>query len=163
MAFMAKIVASAGDGGMTIVHLLRRYCWAASLDGERLPLQAFVALGRASGVSEVGSVALASLFDLAGEVLERPLEPERLCARHLSLDEQAILHLLGTVLSNAQPSIDVSNAIPHGLPGALAWAAVSVRRLCPELVADLTSSPRPSTCPFLSRSNRKVPALVPLP
>lgn len=132
MAFMDRIIAPVTDGELAVVRLLRHYGGMRDQDGEGAGLSRLVALGQSLRLPPSGSVALASVFQLTEAVLGRRLVTECCCSRRLSGDERAIIHLLGspipTVPGTATPDI------PHGLPGALTWAVLSVRRLCGDLV-----------------------------
>jgi hypothetical protein len=106
------------------------------------------------------SVACASLFDMVEAQLERALEPECCCSPSLSRDERALLGILRHAPEAGQPL--TSAAVPHGLPGAICWAAFAVRRAMAETFADQFGTPdseesQPSKCPF---SQEAKPVLV---
>lgn len=148
MAFMERIVAPASDGERAVLRLLRHYCTMRDREDDGSSLSRLVALGRSLRLPPAGSVALASVFQLTEAVLGRPLVVESCCSRRLSGDERAVIRLLGsrmpTIPGTATPDI------PHGLPGALAWAVLSVRRLCGEIVSPLPCLPPSDVrgCPF---------------
>lgn len=107
------------------VRLLRR--WAAlRLSGEA-QLPGLVGLATELGICSATAVAFGSVFQLTEACLERPLEAECCCSLDLSSDEHAILHMLRSAPSRGAPL--ASHSIPHGLPGALAWALASAKRL----------------------------------
>lgn len=148
MAFMERIAAPDTDGERTIVRLLRHYCRARDRHGNGAGLSRLVAFGQTMRLPPAGSVALASVFQLTEAVLGRQLVTECCCAHCLSRDERAVLRMLAaqlpTVAGTGTPDI------PHGLPGALTWAILSVRRLCGEVVP---AGSRPAAagdtgCPF---------------
>jgi hypothetical protein len=95
------------------------------------------------------AVACASLFDLVEAHLGRPLVPECCCARELSRDERALLGVLRHAPEVGQPM--GSAAIPHGLPGAICWAAFAARRALAASFGEVPEVPRaeaPRECPF---------------
>ena len=91
-------------------------------------------------------VALESLFQLTESCLGRPLEAECCYSTECSSDERAILLLIahapgsGTTASSA--------AVPHGLPGALIWAATSVRAIIADDLGPTGLSENCPVCPF---------------
>jgi len=124
---MAPIEAASHWRDFIVVRLLRRWCAEAATGNNQLP--SLVGLAAELGVQAQTTVALASLFQLTEGCLARRLEAECCCSRILSRDERAVLLLL-----DVAPSMRVGEGwqfIPHGLPGALLWAAASVRRLLP--------------------------------
>ncbi|SEN69584.1 hypothetical protein SAMN05192583_3340 [Sphingomonas gellani] len=149
MAFMERIIAPATDGERAVVRLLRHYCTMRDREGDGTALSRLVMLGQSLHLPPAGSVALASVFQLTEAVLGRRLVAECCCARGMSNDERAIVRLLG----NAMPSLPdtATPNIPHGLPGALAWAILSVRRLCGDIVTpwSRTVTAEANGCPFM--------------
>ena len=116
---------------LVTVRLLRR--WVAARTGQDAPFPALVALAHELGCPAETAVALGSLFQLTEGCLGRPLEAECCCSRAIGEDEKAVLLMIA-----ATPAPGLSSAtteIPHGLPGALAWAASSVRRLLGPIAA----------------------------
>ncbi|MBO9519057.1 MAG: hypothetical protein J7493_13405 [Porphyrobacter sp.] len=106
------------------------------------------------------SVACASLFDMVEAQLERPLQPECCCSPAFSRDERALLGILRHAPEAGQPL--TSSAVPHGLPGAICWAAFAVRRAMAETFTDQFGAPdadgsHPAQCPF---SQEPEPILV---
>lgn len=138
------------DGKLTVVRLLRHYCGARDDDahGDGSALSRLVTLGQRFRLPPVGTVALVSVFQLTEAVLGRRLVTECCCSRSLSADERAVLRLLGSRMPTV-PGTGTAD-IPDGLPGALAWAILSVERLCGGIIA-LPVHPTPATdagCPF---------------
>lgn len=125
MAFMERIVAPARDGDLTVVRLLRYYCAMRDRNGDGMNLSRLVAFGQSLTLLPVGSIALASVFQLAEAVLGRKLVAECCCSRCLSRDERAVIRLLSSPMQ-ASPL--------RGLHGALMCAVLSVRQLCGEVV-----------------------------
>lgn len=70
--------------------------------------------------------ACASLFELIEAHLGRPLHAERCCSQRLSPDERALLGVV-SIAPALRPAVAVVQ-VPHGLPGAICWAAMVVRR-----------------------------------
>ncbi|MGE0666053.1 MAG: hypothetical protein AB7O49_05785 [Sphingomonadales bacterium] len=140
---MGRIEPELGWGGFVAVRLLRS--WAAAREAEKNPLPIMVELGNSMRLSPQVAVALASLFQLTEGCLGRRLRTECCCSRSVSPDERAVLTMIVATPTPELPS--APRHIPHGLPGALAWAAFSVRRLlghdfCQTLLA------APDRCPF---------------
>lgn len=95
------------------------------------------------------AIACASLFELVTGELGRPLVRECCCSKELSADERALLGIV-EVAPNLEPGSG-STAVPHGLPGAIHWAAMAVRRafgLSNRHAAIVPESVRLSLCPF---------------
>lgn len=97
------------------------------------------------------AAAAASLFQLVEAQIGRPLVRECCCSPSFSPDERALIDIL-----RHAPSLHPgkgTKAIPHGLPGALSWAA---RCLCEamhiEIAPNLTllqaSAANTQDCPF---------------
>ncbi len=123
--FIDRIEPRPGWSDMVAVRLLRR--WVAIRAAGAPALPDLVAFGAGLGASAQVVVALASLFQLTESALGRPLAAECCCRVELGRDERAVLLLLASV--PAAPAAGASLAVPHGLPGALVWAVLSVRRL----------------------------------
>jgi hypothetical protein len=71
------------------------------------------------------AAACASLFALVENALARRMTREQCCAPRFSPDESALIGVI-----EAAPSLGAmqgSGAVPHGLPGAIRWAALCVR------------------------------------
>lgn len=114
-----------GSGVTVAVRLMRR--WVAARRADEAALTSTVTLGTSLGVSAQAAIALCSVFQLAEACLERPLQAECCCSPLLTADERAILVLLWSGV-DADP-FHGTPAIPHGLPGALAWATNIAARL----------------------------------
>ena len=69
--------------------------------------------------------ACASLFELVEAHLERALDAECCCSQRLSADERALLGVV-SIAPTLQPATSTVD-VPHGLPGAICWAAMVVR------------------------------------
>ena len=102
-----------------VVRLLRRWAALRATGGNALP--SLVGLARELGEPAEVAIALHSLFQLTEACLARALEAECCCSRELSGDEAAILKLIAAGPLQFLPA--ASREIPHGLPGALTWAA----------------------------------------
>lgn len=123
--FMDRIERQPDWGGLVVVRLLRR--WVAIRQLGQASLPALVEFGNSLGIPTQIVIALASMFQLTEASLGRPLAAECCCRRDLGGDERAVLLLLASL--PAPPGPSASPTIPHGVPGALAWAVLSVRRL----------------------------------
>ncbi|WP_230771989.1 hypothetical protein [Sphingomonas sp. Leaf4] len=128
MAFMERIERPDTDGERVVIRLLRHYRGLHDRDGDGGTLASLVALGQNLRLPPAGSVALASVFQLTEALLRRRLITECCCSCDYSADERAVIRLLGARLPCIAGTGSVE--IPHGLPGALAWAILSVRSLC---------------------------------
>jgi len=98
------------------------------------------------------AVACASLFELVGGVLGRTLTPECCCSKVFSADEEALLGIL-RVAPHLEPGCG-SAAVPHGLPGAIHWAALTVRMafgLTASLPRNINQPDEPKHSPVLKR------------
>jgi hypothetical protein len=144
--FMDRIDSKPIWSDMVAVRLLRR--WVAIRETGRASLPNLVEFGNELGISPPVVIALASLFQLTEAALGRPLMAECCCRTTVGPDERAVLLLLVSMPAAAAPG--ASLAIPHGIPGALAWAVLSVRRLLAmdERHSDLVVA----RCPFRSVS-----------
>lgn len=144
-AFVPVIVESEdwGDGGAEdarVVAVLRHYAVARGSGAPLLPV--LIAHAAGQGLGETATVALASVFELTEACLGRALLPGD--GEALSADEEGVLMLLasaGDVGSHCG-----SRAVPHGMPGALAWAARSAVRLTGGACARPLAPP--PACPF---------------
>ena len=124
------------------VQMFRR--WAAAREAQVDGRLAMAELYCGPGTAIMAAVACDSLFELVEAQLGRRLEPGRCCSQALSPDEAALIGLLR--YSGTIGGIAASAAIPHGLPGAIGWAACAVRR---EL-----GFPPPSPAPAAIESGR---------
>lgn len=126
-----------------LVRLMRR--WAAARDLGENSTVSVVILANHLGELAMVAVALDSMLQLTESCLGRRLETECCCSQAVSGDERAVLVM---IRSHAGPSLV---NIPHGLPGALAWAATSLGRLLgTRLPAAEPASSR--QCPFKSEA-----------
>lgn len=128
-------------GEHVVIRSLRR--WAACRELHQPALAPLVQLAGELGASPHAGVALASLFQLAEGMLGRPLVAACCCDPEPSRDERAVLLMLAHA-PDAGP-IHTSRAIPHGLAGPLAWAALSTRMA---LRMDGAGERPPTVCPF---------------
>lgn len=143
-AFVPVVVdggAWAADGAedARIVAVLRAYAGARGTGAPLLPR--LIGFAAEQGLGETATVALASVFELTEACLGRPLLTGD--GARTSADEEGVLLLLasaGDVGSHCG-----SRAVPHGMPGALAWAARSAVRLAGGVCA--RPAPPPA-CPF---------------
>jgi hypothetical protein len=140
---IGRVESKLGWNDLVTVRLLRR--WAAARAELGNPLPSLVALAHELGCPAEAAVALGSLFQLTEGCLGRPLEAECCCSRSVGTDERALLLMIAAAPAPGLPA--APREIPHGLPGALAWAASSVRRL---LGPSPAASPRAfaGRCPF---------------
>ena len=137
-------------GSLVFVRLLR--LWAAAREEGENPLPRLqAALPLFAPAPELGA-ACASLFELVEAHLGRSLVPECCCSRILSRDEEALLGVLRHAPEAGQPL--ATAAIPHGLPGAICWAAFAVRRALAATFGQPFETPppaavrAPAACPF---------------
>lgn len=128
-----------GPHDRAIVAALR--CYAAARGADRALLPEMVAFAAANGIGASAVIALASVFELTEACLGRPLVPGEDAAA--SADEAAVLMLLASA-GEVGPG-QGSAAVPHGMPGALVWAA----RSAVQLTGGGCRPPEPrATCPF---------------
>ncbi len=132
-------------GSLVFVRLFR--LWAAAREAGENPLPHMQeAVGLFLPAPEL-AVACASLFELVEGQLGRRLVPECCCSPALSRDEQALLGVLRHAPDAAQPV--ASAAVPHGLSGAICWAAFAIRRALGASFAGAAENPElPAVCPF---------------
>lgn len=111
-------------GQVVFVRLVR--AWRAARAAGENPLP-HVQAGAAPFDPAPGlSVACHSLLELTEAQLGRPLETECCCSRDITPDEAAMIGLL--LHAQDAGSVMTTEAIPHGLPGAIRWAAFAVLR-----------------------------------
>ena len=122
-----------------VVAVLRAYATARGTGGPLLPR--LIAFAAEEGLGETATVALASVFELTEACLGRPLLPGH--GQALSADEEGVLMLLASA-NDVGPHCG-SRTVPHGMPGALAWAARSAVRLTGGVCARPATPP---ACPF---------------
>lgn len=106
------------------VKMFRRWASAreAGIDRRAAMAEAY----RGPGTAMMAAVAADSLFELVEAHLGRPLAGECCCNPALAPDEAALLGLLHYAAS--AEGVTTGPAIPHGLSGAICWAAKAVRR-----------------------------------
>lgn len=117
--------------------------WSAAGDVDIIPLRATFDVAKAYGLPDHAALACSSLFELVAHELGRPLAPESCCSRILSSDEKALLGILAA--PNIDGPIRTSPQIPHGLSGAICWAAQAVRE---SLGISSVSLDAGASCPF---------------
>lgn len=132
-------------GPLVVVKLFR--LWAAAREAGENPLPHMQDALEALGPTPELAMACASLFELVEGQLGRHLVPECCCSPALSRDEQALLGVLRHAPDAGQPVTGA--AVPHGLPGAILWAAFAIRRALGASFGDDSDEPRvPAVCPF---------------
>lgn len=141
----------ASIGRLLFVRLLRK--WSAARASGENPLPHMHALAAPFEPSPELAMACASLFDLVEAHLGRTLVLECCCSQILSRDEEALVGLLLHAPDAGQPI--AGGAVPHGLPGAIRWAAFAVTRALAATFGeaggldDADISPMPvRACPF---------------
>jgi hypothetical protein len=132
-------------GSLVFVRLFR--LWAAAREAGENPLPHMQDAARLIGPRPDLAVACASLFELVESQLGRRLVPECCCSPALSRDERALLGVLRHAPETELPF--TSAAVPHGLPGAIRWAAFAIRRALGSSFAGEAEEPElPVVCPF---------------
>ena len=137
-------------GGLLFVRLLRKWS-AARASGENPVPHMHAAAGPFEPSPDL-AIACASLFELVEAHLERQIVPECCCSKALSCDEEALIGLLLHAPEAGQPFS--SHVVPHGLPGALRWAAFAVTRA---LAATFDGDGRIDVIPSFATSQRGCP------
>ncbi|MFV0643341.1 MAG: hypothetical protein ACK5NN_02385 [Sphingomonadaceae bacterium] len=151
-----KFARADGIADRMIVRLFR--LWSALTEREEEYLPAMYELASSLHVRDELPVCCASLFELVEGHLGRRLVRECCCSQKFSPDEQA---LLGVVrFCSAMNAPYTTRDIPHGLPGAIVWAAISVREALDlgeePLATGRGSRPvRAKVCPFNIVSSRQ--------
>lgn len=120
---MEKIERPLEWSDLIVVRMLRR--WVAARESEQKQLPSLVGLAAELRQSPQVAVALDSLLQLTEDWLGRPLRVECCCSQHLGPDERAILLMIAAAPALGQPL--APPGLPHGLPGALSWAATSLK------------------------------------
>lgn len=128
---------------LVAVRLLRR--WVAAREAQERQLPSLVQLADRLGYPAELAVAMGSLFQITEGCLGRPLRAESCCSPVIGVDERAILTMLAATPEPGRPS--ASTTIPHGLPGALIWAAAAARRALGAPTGPMGTAV-PATCPF---------------
>lgn len=124
------------------VLALRRYGRARQCD--EVMLHAMSGFASDHAISTHAIIALTSVFELTEACLGRLLNAQQREGGPQTSDEEAMLMLLSN--GAGVGSHCGSDAIPHGLPGALAWAVRSANKLCGR---QWTQAPASfSACPF---------------
>jgi hypothetical protein len=139
--FVERIAPHRAWTEMVIVRLFRRWV-AAREQGEGLA--GLIELAAELGFQAPAAIALDSLLQLTESCLGRRLRAECCCNQLRGPDEQAVLLLIAAA-QEAWPGFAPA-AMPHGLPSALVWAAVSLNHL----LDDPPPLPvrAPQRCPF---------------
>lgn len=106
------------------VKMFRR--WAAAREAGIDRRLAMTEAYRGPGTAMMAAVAADSLFELVEAHLGRALAGECCCNPSLAPDEAALLGLLHYAAS--ADGVTTGPAMPHGLSGAICWAAKAVRR-----------------------------------
>ena len=106
------------------IRMFRR--WAIARESEINPVAALFELTNSLGCPVETAPACASLFELVEGHLGRSLRRECCCSNTCSSDELALIGLLRCAPDLGDNA--ATRTIPHGLPGAVCWAAVAVRR-----------------------------------
>jgi hypothetical protein len=138
-----RIMAERSWSEFIVIRMFRR--WAAARDAERSPVASLVELATGLGESAVLAVAFDSLFQLTEACLGRHLLAECCCSPALSPDERALLLMIAAAPAPGGPA--TCAAIPHGLPGALAWAAASLKSLLGDRL-EVGAAWQAMRCPF---------------
>jgi hypothetical protein len=132
-------------GSLVFVRLFR--LWAAAREAGENPLPHMQDVVALMGPRPDLAVACASLFELVEGQLGRRLVPECCCSPALSRDEQALVGVLRHAPESGRPF--TSAAVPHGLPGAIRWAAFAIRRaLGTSFAGGAEERATPAVCPF---------------
>ena len=140
------------DGWQECMALVPRMLrvWQAARCCDENPLPQMHARTAPFAVTPEFVPACDSLFALTEAVLRRRLIPARSCSAMLSRDEVAVMALLRCCPDAG--TVQTSAVVPHGLPGALHWAAYAVRSALAETfdLADATPTAAivPQRCPF---------------
>lgn len=128
------------------IRLFRR--WSAARQLGENPVIALHAMATPLRYPVETGAACASLFELVEGLLGRTLVRECCCSQTFSVDELALIGLLRCAPDLGSPL--TSTAIPHGLPGAVCWAAMAVRRALGLLRQDMVPTMH---CPFVAKSS----------
>ena len=129
-------------GEFLVVRMLRR--WAACRIEGSDALPSLIDLGADLGAPPPLAMALQSLFHLTEACLGRDLNTACVCDTSLTRDELAVLQLVRV----ANPARLATRAVPHGLPGVLAWTAATTRLMLQ--IDSVLSGSGSSACPFAS-------------
>lgn len=107
-----------------VVRLFR--AWSVQVDIDAPAMERLQEIVAPLGLPDETAIACASLFELVESHLGRRLVRECCCSQRFSRDERALLGVLE--LAPSLGTIAGSAAVPHGLPGAIVWACIAVRR-----------------------------------
>ena len=98
--------------------------WSIARDDAAPALPAMFEEAAKLGYKDQTAAACASLFELVEAHLGRQLVRECCCSPKFSPDERALIGVLRTA-----PTLEVGRGtreVPHGMPGAISWAASCV-------------------------------------
>ncbi|MEM8697369.1 MAG: hypothetical protein AAGE05_15210 [Pseudomonadota bacterium] len=125
--------------------------WSAAREIGNNPLPAMYAHAEPFAAAPELIPACESYFVLVESYVGRSLIPECCCSVAPSTDEVALI----TILRHAPTAgpVKTNRAVPHGMPGALVWAAFSVQRALEESlpcseIADAAETISLARCPF---------------
>ena len=128
-----------------VVRLFR--AWSAQTESGAPAMERLQAIVAPLGLPDETAIACASLFELIESHLGRRLERECCCSQRFSGDEKALLGVIE--LAPSLGALSGSVAVPHGLPGAIVWACIAIRRAFGMSECDATSAgPSAGRCPF---------------
>lgn len=117
--------------------------WSTARETDTNPLSATFGVAKTYGLPDHAAVTCSSLFELVENESDRPLVRECCCCRTFSSDEKALLAVLS--VANTVRLIRASSQVPHGLSGAICWAALAVRDCLGLKPMNLGTS---ASCPF---------------
>lgn len=152
---MSTNVAS-GSQDASFVQLFR--LWSAARANGRLVMPDIHTEAQAHGFADQTAAAAASLFCLLEGQVGRRLSPGKPGDREFTADERALIGLLRQA-PMLQPGRG-TRAIPHGLPGAISWAA---RCLCDAMGIEVdhgiyalqAAAANSQDCPFAITAERR--------
>ncbi len=128
-----------------VVRLFR--AWSAQTESGAPAMERLQAIVAPLGLPDETAIACASLFELIESHLGRRLERECCCSQRFSRDEKALLGVIE--LAPSLGALSGSVAVPHGLPGAIVWACIAIRRAFGMSECDAASAgPSARRCPF---------------
>lgn len=130
-----------------VVRLFR--AWSAQTESGAPAMERLQAIVAPLGLPDETAIACASLFELVESHLGRRLERECCCSQRFSGDEKALLGVIE--LAPSLGALSGSVAVPHGLPGAIVWACIAIRRAFDMSEGDgnaVRASPSTRRCPF---------------
>ena len=130
-----------------VVRLFR--AWSAQTEIGAPVMERLHAIVAPLGLPDETAIACASLFELIESHLGRRLERECCCGQRFSRDERALLGVIE--LAPSLGALSGSVAVPHGLPGAIVWACIAIRRAFGITHGDsgaANAGPPSGRCPF---------------